>query len=193
MKLRRLTALVFICVLASCAKSPVKPAVEQFQLAGRNYLYDRAQWSFDGRLALSSQSESLSLSIDWKHQSYKGEVIDRIELAGPFGQGRTIISIADRDLLIDFGDRQETFVGDVDELLSRQIGFSVPVSALKYWVLGLVKPKTKYLIVDGGFEQLGWRVNYRKMMIVEGEKMPRKINVEREDVRLRLVVDQWSD
>lgn len=185
--------LVFMSIqVLSCAKNPVKPTT-LFQLAERNDLYDKKKWVFDGRLALSSPEDSFSLSISWKHQPHKSKTIDRIELAGPFGQGRTIISVTDDTVDINSGERRENFVGNVDDFLSEQVGLSVPVSALKYWVLGLVKPKTDYTIVEGGFIQLGWHVDYQKMMVTAGGgKLPRKIKVKQGDVKLKLIVDRWG-
>ena len=95
---------------------------------------------FSGRIALTNEKESLSLSINWKHRNKQ----DSIELSGPFGQGRTILKLSEEELIIDDGEKPLKFVGNVDDQIARYVGLNIPISALKYWVLGLVKPKARF-------------------------------------------------
>lgn len=174
-------------LLISCADVPVK-STSPFQLSGRDYLYDTAKWSFAGRMAVSDENDSFSASISWNHQNRQ----DKLELAGLFGQGRTLIELTDDGVAIDYGDERLQYFGNVDELVSRQVGVDIPVTALKYWVLGLVQPGAEYGVVENGFVQSGWNVRYLQMQVVGQNDMPRKIRVEQGDVKLKLIINQWD-
>ncbi len=188
----RISFLVLLVgLLVSCADVAVKQVAPFFQLQGRDYLYDTNKWSFSGRLAVSNEQESLSLSISWNHLNTE----DKIELSGPFGQGRALVKINNNTVDIDYGEKQSQLIGNVDDLVSKNTGVQVPVSALKYWVLGLVKPGASFVADEKGFFQLGWHVQYMQMQLVGNDKLPKKIKIERSGAgseRLKLIVDGWE-
>ena len=179
--------LILAALLVSCADVAVK-STRPFQLSGRDHLYAKSSWSFTGRMAVSDENDSFSASIAWKHQNRQ----DKLELAGLFGQGRTLIELTDDGVVIDYGDERLQYFGNADEVVSRQVGVDIPVSALKYWVLGLVQPKAEYEMLENGFIQSGWNVKYLQMQLVGPDDMPRKIRVEQDDVTLKLIINQWA-
>ncbi|MFW5442917.1 MAG: lipoprotein insertase outer membrane protein LolB [Methylococcaceae bacterium] len=184
---RAVVVLMLAGVLASCAEVPVRSIIP-FELVGREHLYDKTAWSFSGRLALSGVKDAISASISWRHQADQ----DEIELAGPFGQGRTLLVITNDSVVIDYGDQRLQHNGNVDEFISRHTGIEVPVSALKYWVLGLIEPNRQYVGFENGFLQSGWNVSYLQMQPVESDWLPRKIRVQKSEVKLKLIISQWE-
>ena len=186
-KYKSVVLLILTALLVSCADVPVK-STTPFQLSGRDYLYSKTSWSFAGRMAITDENDSFTASIAWKHQGRQ----DKLELAGLFGQGRTLIELTDDGVVIDNGDERLQYSGNADELVSRQVGIDIPVSALKYWVLGLVEPELEYGVLEKGFVQSGWNVSYPQMQIVGQNIMPRKIRVEQEDVKLKLIINHWD-
>lgn len=187
MKFRLLALSVLAGLLVSCVDTPIISTVP-FQISERAYLYDKAVWSFSGKLGFSDEKNSFSGSISWKHH----DDYDQLDLAGSLGQGRTLIEITGDSVVIDYGDEKLQYFGNVDAQVSRHLGMTIPVSALKYWVLGIVDPVTEYIIVGNGFLQSGWMVNYQMMQVVEEGEMPRRIRIERNDVKLKLFIKQWD-
>lgn len=177
----------FTSMIVSCSRAPVK-SVDSFQLMRRDYLYDQTEWRFSGRIALSNTKESLSATINWQHS----EGLDNIELSGPFGQGRMIITLSENRMVVDSGDQVQEYEGEVDDLVSQQLGMETPVTALKYWVIGLVSPDKEYTLLDGGFFQSGWKVKYLQMQLKAGHQLPRKIRIEEGGSRLKLVIIDWD-
>jgi len=177
----------FLVSLLSCARVPVKQTVI-FQLEGRDDLYEKVAWVFSGRFALSGQKESVSASIKWVHTHQQ----DEIELSGLFGQGRTIIYMLDGSITIDEGDKKVQYFGEVDALLAKHLGVELPVSALKYWVLGLVSPDVSYILLENGFLQSKWRIKYQSMQRVGRYELPKKMKVESDSAQLKLIVNQWD-
>ncbi len=189
MRVKGAVLITLSCLLISCAELPVQ-STRPFDLTGRYYLYDKSEWSFSGRMAFSDKNNSISAAIDWKHQGEQ----DQLELSGPFGQGRTLIQLFGDKVVVDYGNEQRKYFGNVDELVARHVGISIPVSALKYWVLGLVEPDIEYDMFENGFLQAGWRVNYQQMQTqnVGQVDMPKKIRVEQNEVKLKLIINEWD-
>ena len=186
-KYKSIVFLILTALLVSCAGTPVKTTIP-FQLSGRGHLYNKSSWFFSGRIAVTDENDSFSASITWEHLGWK----DKLELAGLFGQGRTLIELTDDGVVIDNGDERLQYSGNADKLVSRQVGVDIPVSALKYWVLGLVEPGLEYDLLEKGFVQSGWNVSYQQMQVVGQTDMPRKIRVEQDDVKLKLIINHWD-
>ena len=41
-------------------------------------------------------------------------------------------------------------------------------------------------------EQSGWTINYQRYQVVDGISLPAKLRLAREDIAVRIVIDQWQ-
>jgi len=171
-------------LLASCASVPERNGI-QFDLSGREHLYELSEWSFQGRISVSDENNAVSGSIEWLHRSKQ----ENIKFSGPFGQGRAQIVLFENYVEINSAGERVSYFGDVDKVISSELGVALPVSSLKYWVLGLTSPGHSYKEFVGGFVQDGWRVTYSSL---QAQNMPRKIRVEKEEAKLKLIINQWG-
>jgi outer membrane lipoprotein LolB len=187
MNFRALLLVLLSTQLLACADRIVKESA-LFKLEGRDYLYQKSKWTFSGRLAISDGEQSLSAAIVWGHDQHR----DAIELSGAFGQGRTLIELTEGKMIVDNGDRRVQYSGQEDVLVSNLLGLAVPVSALKYWVRGLVLPEQGYVLIDKGFLQSQWQVKYLQMQFIGRDELPRKIKIDKGNARLKLVINQWQ-
>ncbi len=185
--LKTLTFIILTNILLSCTSVP-KTTNLDFQLENRDFLYNISNWSFSGKIGYSDAKQSFSASINWTHQALN----DEIELAGPFGQGRTQISLSPKSVTFDTGNNRHEYIGNIDEHVFRQLGLSLPISALKYWVLGLVDPETEYFPLTNGFSQSGWVINYSQMQQIELNQMPRKLIIKKGDTQFKLIIKHWN-
>lgn len=184
-KFLALLALLFL--LASCANKPLKSDFS-WQLSERDYWYEQAVWSCSGRLAMVSDSHSFSATIDWQHQPR----LEQIRLVGTWGLGHIRMTITDHKIEIDDGNKSIQYIGDIDKLAHEHTGIMLPVSSLKYWLMGLVVPEIEFFTFKNGFFQSGWKVNYLQMQSVEKGLLPRKISIEKDKTSLKLLINQWN-
>lgn len=145
-------------------------------------------WQFEGRIVIANDKESVTASIAWQHDTKQ----DLIDLSGPLAQGHVRIAVMSGRVTIDDGDQEQFIEGDPDEIVTARLGVEVPVAALKYWVLGLHDERMSVLAQDDGFVQSGWLVRYKAMQMVGGHQLPYKMSVEKNQTRLKLIVDQWN-
>lgn len=179
--------LLFVVTLPACSWVD-KGEVDVYHLADMRPLQQQQQWSFEGRLALSDGKESFSASLNWQHRSES----DAIELIGPLAQGRLLISVTGDVVVVDDGDRKQEFVGDVSAILAEQLGVEMPVDALRYWVLGVSEPNSRYLQQGEGFVQQGWLIQFAEMQRVNSVSLPRKMTAQKDKARIKLIVDKWD-
>ncbi len=179
--------LLFVVLLASCTSVPEKNVID-FDLQERQKLYQLKGWSFSGRMAVSNEQDSVTVSVEWAHQA--GE--DRLELSGPLGQGSSRIFLYKNEVRIESAGKHYQYFGDVDQLVSTELGFDVPATALRYWVLGLTDPLSAYSKTVDGFVQHGWQVVFKTMQLYETRQMPRKIYVMKDGAKLKLIINHWE-
>ena len=69
-----------------------------------------------------------------------------LRLHGPFGQGSVLIEGQPGSVSLRRANGQVTRAGSAEALLSQELGWSVPVSVMRYWILG--RPAPDYPVTD---------------------------------------------
>jgi len=144
-------------------------------------------WAMQGRILIKSK-DVLSANIQWQHDNEK----DRLRLFGALGLGAVLIELDERQIMLDTGQGDVQISQDIDAFIARQIGFVVPLTALRRWVVGAYLRDVPVLQQSQGFQQLGWSVKYNEYMQTPIGVMPRKIKISKDNIKLKLVVDQWD-
>jgi len=186
--IRSFIGLAAALLLNACALTPQQALLDTDQLAQMRRQPLLESWVLQGRLAVVDEKESFSASINWRHQA----AADVIELSGPLAQGKVLITVSPDSVSIDDGDSPRRYQGDVNLIISEQLGVNIPVTALKYWVLGVNDPQQPYIELADGFMQNGWLIKFAELQPVGGELLPKKITALNQKTRVKLIVDQWS-
>ena len=83
--------------------------------------------------------------------------------------------------------------------LAARLGFDVPIASLRYWVLGVPDPaQPAEETLDEAQQRLatlvqdGWHIDYTDYTSAAGASLPARITLQREAVRVRLLVEDWQ-
>jgi outer membrane lipoprotein LolB len=155
--------------LAGCAAVPV--------VSQRPAAPDISQFSFLGRLAVRQGETRYHVNIDWRHDPVRDEIL----LTTPLGQGVAEIVRDASGARLTLADKR-SFVADDWSALSRQVfGFSLPLNASARWLVGDISATE------------GWRVTVIEREGAAAESLPTVIELERDDIAVRLKIDEWSE
>lgn len=183
---RAFASIFFAFGLAGCAVLPTAPIEPVAIEAPRAF-------ELSGRIAVKYRGNSSSGSLRWSHR----EEQDSITLLSPLGQAVTQITRdADGVTLVD-QDQQTHHAADAESLTTKLLGWRLPLSGLRYWVVGQPAPALPYQIVRDATQrpavllQDGWRLDYSAWQAVAGNALPRKLTLQRDDLEIRLVMDEW--
>jgi outer membrane lipoprotein LolB len=155
--------------LAGCAAVPV---VSQHPAAP-----DISQFSFLGRLAVRQGETRYHVNVDWHHDARRDEIL----LTTPLGQGVAEIVRDAAGARLTLADKR-SFVADDWSALSRQVfGFPLPLNASARWLVGDITATE------------GWRVTVIERESAAAEALPTVIELERDDIAVRLKIDEWSE
>lgn len=166
---------------------------------------DKSQAAWKARRALLTRIDRFNLearvssglamrgNLTWKQEPGGFDM----RVAGPFGIGAA--TITGRGKEIEIKTSKGTFkTSDPEKDLQRKLGWTFPVSHLRYWVLGVPAPGTDpdVEIDDEGrlatLEQDDWKLEYDEYQEAGDLQLPRKFVVANDDVTIKVVVDSWA-
>ena len=122
----------------------------------------------------------------------------RIRLSGPLGQG--LMELRGTPGLVEMRTSDDGVyrARTAEELMQTHAGWRVPLSGLRYWILGRPDPQAR--IVDlkldpGGrlaeLHQLGWHIRYERYGEFDGIALPTILTLENARLRAKLVLRRW--
>lgn len=163
--------------------SPLEREAPASWEARRSTLQAWSSYGLRGRVAVARGDEGFSGALRWVQSGVRV----RLEIDGPLGVG---------------GARYDLDPATVDgQRLQLALGIPVPVTSLRYWLLGVPDPTTaaEESLDSGGvrltaLRQEGWTVAYPRYAAVPGTglDLPQRIEVSREGLRLRLLIEAWE-
>ena len=194
----RLLPLACLVFLSACVTTPSDPEVGDLQAwrARMELLRTIDQWALNGRLAVAGdQVEDAQGKISWRQSDEQY----RLNVRGPFGVGAT--RITGDSTGVEVRNKKGRFSAENPEAaLRQQLGWDVPLGALRFWVLGRPAPEgfaDLRFDAEGqllSMEQQGWLVSYLEYARSKADavSLPRRLMATREGVAVRLAVDRWN-
>lgn len=168
------------------ARVPQLPAIELPERweARRSALQAWPGYEMRGRVAVARGDEGFAGSLRWAHRTL-GTLL---ELDGPLGVGGV----------------RYAFPPDADAgALEQALGVPVPLSSLRFWLLGVPDPDPSLTADEAvdrdrgrliSLRQAGWEIDYPQYAAVVGTRLelPQRIEVRREGLRVRLFIETWQ-
>jgi len=196
-------ALLLMLLLSGCATQPAAPLLDaealdrlwdlrQAQLSGL------AGWQMNGRVAVKNTEDSWSASLSWQQQA---ETFD-ISFSSMLGQRMAQLKGDELSASLYLPDDRVLSAANVSDLLDDELGWSVPMDGLRYWLVGLPAPEPEpVLALNKGLDELGrlqwleqsgWRIEYQRYRPAGTLEVPKKMVLTRGDLRVRFVIDRWQ-
>ena len=104
--------------------------------------------------------------------------------------------------MLSSSNGEQRLAPDAETLLQGLQGWQLPVSGLRYWLLGIPVPDKKYQLLSWlennqlhVMQQDGWHIEFRQYQQVGEIWLPRKIFMHRldnTDIDVRVVIRSWS-
>lgn len=145
------------------------------------------QWKMQGRLSIKSD-HVLTANIQWQHKQQQ----DILRLSGVLGFGAVLIELNEHEIILYNTQGERQSAQDIDAFIARKIGFVVPITALRQWIVGAYLQAVPVEYLENGFQQLGWHVAYNRYRDVHGGVLPHYIEVKKDNIKLKLIVDRWE-
>lgn len=199
MKQRSVLAILLLSAIFLSGCETLAPRVEgpadmQAWKARQERLAGLDEWQLQGRVAIAMADDGWNANVDWIQS---GETMD-VNFSGPLGIGSARVAGTPARLEVHTTDGEHFMTTDPETDLYWRLGWTAPLDRMRYWVLGLPGPHgNPVLEIDAAgrlvaLQQGGWTVEYVDYLVTDSDRvLPRKIEMRREGVRIRLVVGEW--
>lgn len=193
-----IAALGFALILSACISvTPTIPKqdVDQAWKHRSAYLYQQNHWSAHMILIGVTAQEKFKTRAVWeqKGRDYTIKLRDFI--------GRTVAVIeGSAQGVVAKTSKGKIYQGEnAEQLIQQLFAINIPISGMRYWLLGLPKPKIEVTQLDLNqagmakqISQQGWLMTYPYYLDNAPIRMPSKIELVFEDIDLTVKVSQWS-
>lgn len=161
---------------------------------------DQERWQLSGKIGLRAPQLAESAYVNWRQCGERFAV----RISGPLGQ--TVARIdgrADR-LILQFEGREPVATGEPEVLMQAQLGWSLPIRALRYWVRAEAAPGggaqiSGPLQQPDMLRQLGWQVDYLAYHQSGATSLPAKLRLRHDDaaeeqtpLQATLLISEWA-
>lgn len=167
--------IVGILFLVGCARLPSKPSFKYIAWQERQAkLKQNKNWVITGALSVTNNNKRNIAYFEWK----QNEDNYTINISGPMNLGRARITGDANQVEFCQSNRKCVRAKFCEQLFLSQFGWRMPISNMRYWVLGLpasTKIKAKSFDLYGhlvAFEQQEWKINYSEFQSVERVDIP---------------------
>jgi len=199
--LRRIFEPLAVCymavLLASCAGKPILDAVDNPQavwMENSQKLTEVSAWSLTGRASVKVGAEGWNMNLTWKQTGENYQ----IDLFGPLGMGRVKLIGQSGAVSLQRGSDDVLNAADPESLMQQELGWSLPVNGMRYWVMGLAGPNSQSkpsLNRDGTLRNLlqkGWNIHFDRYKKLDSVSLPGRVRLNNGALRLGLVIDNWK-
>jgi outer membrane lipoprotein LolB len=190
-------AMAALLLAAGCKTLPpsaeVGPGADAPWPAQRAALEKLDRYALNGRVAVAAQGQGFSASLRYQQQPRSSN----LALDGPLGIGGLRVDMQGEDIEISTSRGEKLDGQAARDELERRLGFQLPLTELRWWLLGIPAPGEASLNQDAGsgelrdFTQNGWHVSINSRAAGLGFALPQRLTAEREGARLKLFVEQW--
>jgi len=152
------------------------------------------RYSLSGRVAVAAREQGFSGALRYQQQAQRAE----LAIDGPMGMGGARVTLDGEQINISTSDGETLDGAAARAELEQRLGFMLPLTELRWWLLGLPAPGEVVLDQDAGsgeirgFTQNGWQVNIEARSPAMGFALPRRLTATRDGARLKLLVENWQ-
>lgn len=180
---------MFMLAIASNAA-----AAENFESRAR-VLNHIQTFDVRGKVAYKQGSKGGSATIHWQQ---KGAAYD-IALFGPLSSHTVYITGSPQGVKLRDSEGKVRYANNAETLVLETLNLKLPVSGLRYWLLGIPQPGGGEAEASFDAEnhlrtlrQQGWTIHYESYNTIQGIDLPQKLSLIRGNVRLKFVLKHWS-
>ena len=179
--------LTTLFLLSACALQPNRDA-----MLVREAHESISSFVLEGRVSVRNGDTAQHAGLVWQHEMAS----DHIELSGPLGQHAAFLDRDASGARLETSAHEVVSAADWGGLSERVLGAALPLDNMARWVIGVVEADAKKELDPQGRPQQadisGWRIKYLRYESEDPLALPTLIDMQREDINVRLKVDQWQ-
>ena len=201
--MKKLLSLIFIITLSGCSQFNNSDSEDNTLLTNQTWeqqqqaLQQLDHWTLTGKLAIFLESVRQSANIYWQQQG------DYYSIQLTTFIGTRILQVTKNEQGVEIiNNDDEVFTGQDANTLIKQLspGLDLPIAALQQWIKGNPANASYQLndqqqvseLVGLDASQNLWEVDFQQYQVFSGTVLPTKVNLKRDDIRVKIAINQWK-
>jgi len=183
-----------LILLAACAPIQPSTSIPVSWPQHQQQISQLTRWDIIGKLGIRTPEQSNSARLNWQQLEQQFD----ISVTNLLGQSVASLSGSDKEVQLNIAGHGNYITDQPDALLQQELGWTLPISMLRYWVKGIPSPDSKaiYQLNNQGLmdslSQAGWQVDFSRYKALESLSLPSKIRLQQGDIKLTLIIKRWS-
>jgi len=187
-----------ILLLSACAQTPQQPSITDdpnaFWAQHQQQAATLSNWDIMGKLGIRTPAQSNSARFNWQQLDQEFD----IHITTLLGQGVVTLTGSNDDVQIKIAGRGDFNTSTPEALLLQELGWTLPIDVLNYWVRGIPAPNSKafYQLNEQGLldtlQQAGWQLSFSRYQVLDSHTLPSKIRLQQGDIIVTLLIKRWS-
>ena len=199
--MKKIATLLLMVALTGCSQFNTSEEInEPSNLTWQQHqtkLQQLDDWILTGKLAIFLKSERQTANVYWRQQG------DNYAIQLTTFIGTRILQITKNEQGVEIIDNDDqVYTGQDANTLVKQLapGLDLPIKALQQWIKGNPEDApyqlneqqqvSDLLGIDSSGNQ--WEIRYKQYQDFSGFYLPRKIDLNRDDIKLKIAVSQWN-
>ena len=153
-------------------------------------------WEMQGKLAVRTADDKFSTNLYWLHT----QTSDELKLTTMLGTTVLSLSSTNGDTLLELDGKTYSDT-NAQRLLARITGWTIPIDALPLWITGQLSEGDEVISQDSRYRPIqlinsnqlpAWKVDFNSWQTQSGAELPRLLDINRDDIRLKIQVSKWQ-
>lgn len=190
---KKILLIFVVLLLSSCAINSVPPTVHYLPWAKREaQLSAIRNWQMYGALGIRYANQTSMAHFTW--QQTAGHFA--INIYTPINLGGVKITGDTHQVILWKSATEKIIAKTPEQLMNKELGWSLPLFDLRYWILGLPAPQIPYKAKFDSYnhlsylEQQGWKINYFAFQSIKNIDLPTSILLTNLQLQVKLVIKQ---
>lgn len=187
-----------LILLGACSTMTPPPATSSLHNLSwserQQQLHTLTAWNIRGSLSITYNEKTDLASFEWqkKQDNYF------INIHGPMNIANTNIIGSNNQVVLQQASGKQIEAATAEELMQQQLGWSLPLNNLNYWIRGLPTPHINARSLFDSYNhiqnmtQQDWQITYADYSSFSGIDLPTKIYLISPQLRAKIVIKQWN-
>lgn len=195
--MKKIAIIAMSLIITACATLPAGKQANNQKLSWQQrqaQLSPLTAWDIQGAVAIRQgrQGKSASLYLQQQQRHYN------LQVFGPLGIGRHTLVGEPGNVTLTDSDGKTIHTNSPEALFQAELGWSLPISNLYFWLRGLPAPHLdKHIQFDQyhhilQLQQQGWVIDYRQYTAVDQYDLPSEITMRYGDLLVKIIISQWQ-
>lgn len=157
-----------------------------------------SSWRLQGKVGVQFQAQSASFNVSWL-QTGKDQY--EMNIKNPLTGSIVAYLKGERSEVMMQANGKTYKDSNAERLLHAQLGVSLPLDGMKYWVRGIPAPDSPVQQVrldtqgrPAWLQQSGWQVEYSGWKGTDWQALPERINLSRtpDNTKVKVIAKDWQ-